>query len=287
MAAASGCRAGAATPNSGRDDHARPGGPEHAGSGNRHWRSSPCRCRCCRSPSRPLPSTRPRTNSTTGWPSLTDDIPVRLDPYVIQPPSLDFEPNHYRIAARLDPQTNVITGTQTVEFTNMGTEPWPEVWFHLYPNAFAVEAGAPTFVSKDREYPRGFNPAYLRVEADTPVEIVSDANGKDTLLRATLTQPLAPGARGALALRFVAKLPEAQSRFSHWDDVYSAGNWYPVLAMFDKGEWRRDPYYALGDPFFTPVAQYEVSLHLPKDFLVGSTGIEQSRVDADGDLVAT
>ncbi len=198
-----------------------------------------------------------------------------VDPYVVPPPALEFTPSRYWISARLDAVTKLIGGSQSVEVANNSADTWTEVWFHLFPNAFTVEAGAPTFVAPEREYPRGFNPAWLRVEAPG-TEVVADAHGKETLLRYPLASPLGPGERTTLTLRFEAKIPEAQSRFSHFDDVYALGNWYPIVAAYDAGGWRRDPYYRIGDPFYSPVAEYAVELQVPKGFVVGATGVERA-----------
>ncbi len=53
---------------------------------------------------------------------------------------------------------------------------------------------------------------------------------------------------------------------------YQLRHWYPVLAVYDAAGWHLDPYYELGDPFYSEVGRYRVKLTLPDNYKVAATG---------------
>ena len=56
----------------------------------------------------------------------------------------------YRIEVRLDPETGLLHGSQTLTWVNESELPVGDMWFHLYQNAFMNESS-----TKAREW-RGF-----------------------------------------------------------------------------------------------------------------------------------
>ncbi len=221
----------------------------------------------------PLPS--PTFQAKTG-------ATLESDPYVVSPPKLERKPSRYTIVARLDPDQALITGREHVQFTNSSRCSWPKVYFHLYPNAFSEESRAPYLGDPKREFPNGFNPGWLKIKPDPNAEILPD---KSTVLTYRLTQPLAPGESAEVSLEFEAKVPEAKNRYSYYEGVFAIGNWYPILAVFDENGWNLDPYYALGDPFYSDTALYEVQLTLPEGYLLAHTGIITSQQPAEAGWV--
>jgi len=207
---------------------------------------------------------------------------LESDPYVVSPPDLDRKPSRYTIVARLDPDRALITGREQIQFTNSSRCPWPKVYFHLYPNAFSEESGAPYFGDPKREFPDGFNPGWLRIKPDPNAEVLPD---KNTVLTYRLSQPLSPGESAEVSLEFEAKIPKAKNRYSYYEGVFAIGNWYPILAVFDENGWNLDPYYAMGDPFYSETALYEVQLTLPEGYLLAHTGIIMSRQPAEAGWV--
>jgi len=54
--------------------------------------------------------------------------------------------------------------------------------------------------------------------------------------------------------------------------------------MRHEGAWSATPYYSIGDPFFTDVANFEVSLTVPSNMVVASSGDSVSVTNADGGM---
>ena len=70
---------------------------------------------------------------------------------------------------------------------------------------------------------------------------------------------------------------QAYSRFGYGENTYNFGNWYPIAAIYDDRGWNLEPYYKVGDPFYSEVSNYQVILKLPKDFKLATTGKIKSR----------
>jgi len=202
----------------------------------------------------------------------------------------------YTIEAALDTQQDVITGRETVEFTNKTGRALTELYFHVYPNAFKRDSNSRYqrelcelggICDPDAIYANPSDDAFLEIQSVTvfdarlglsfPVKF----NVEDTLLTVELLEPLPDGGRLRLDLEFIYDLMEAPEnsafaarlaiRSGHRDGVYTISLWYPKLAVYDEQGWRLQPYSYIGE-FYGDFADYDVQLTVPEDFTVGATG---------------
>ncbi|MDB4894023.1 MAG: Peptidase rane alanine aminopeptidase, partial [Firmicutes bacterium] len=165
----------------------------------------------------------------------------------------------YQLDVKLDPATFHLTGKQQVRITNNEAIPLESLYFHLFPNApyFATgkRAGALTVQS---------------VRADG--QPVPFTGGKDEILGLRLPAPLAPGAAVTLDLNWEATVPDVADRYGVDGPTIVLGNFYPILAMHDAGGWHLDRYVPAGDPFYSDVADYDVTFTAPDGYRVAATG---------------
>jgi hypothetical protein len=184
-------------------------------------------------------------------------------------PAVKTSARSYTIEASLQPRERLLTGVCRVSLTNEQDQDLSELFFHLYPNAFRSADRTP---APANAYPKGFGPGGMDVlEVEVNGE-VTPGETTDTLLRVPLKNPLKPGGQLVVDMKFQVSIPPAEYRFGQYDGVTMLANWYPVLAVVDKSGWRNDPYYPLGDPFYSQAADYQVSLVLPTEQVVASTG---------------
>ena len=54
------------------------------------------------------------------------------------------------------------------------------------------------------------------------------------------------------------------------------------MAVYDEEGWNLDPYYKIGDPFYSEVANYKVSITTPKEYIVAASGKILSETEKDG-----
>ena len=67
-------------------------------------------------------------------------------------------------------------------------------------------------------------------------------------------------------------MPTTKDRFGYHDKGINLGNWYPIVCVYDENGWNLDLYYKVGDPFYSEVSNYDVSITVPKEVVVASSG---------------
>lgn len=179
----------------------------------------------------------------------------------------------YSISVNFYPDEKKIEGIQEVTVKNTEKVELQELYFHLYSNAFKTPDTAPFPKSEfDRAYPDGFSPGYIKIK-----KVLMDSKPlrfevEDTILKVALTKPLKPGQQVKLALEFDEVIPPSYGRFGYGKNTYNIANWYPILAVYDENGWNKDPYYEVGDPFYSDVGLYEVKIKAPGEYTIAASG---------------
>lgn len=187
----------------------------------------------------------------------------------------------YTINAQYYDENKTITGTETVDFLNTDDVVLKEIYFHLYPNAFKDQSKLP-FTKEELPfaYLDGFKPGFIEIKDVTygngiPVTYNIDEKNQE-VLKVMLPKELQKGERVKLNMDFKVQLPPSAGRFGYGRNTIQIANWYPIVSVYDKNGWNNDPYYTLGDPFYSDVANYKVSFTVPKNMVVATTGVIKS-----------
>jgi hypothetical protein len=193
----------------------------------------------------------------------------------------------YHITARLIPEAKQIRGSVNVVISNTSGRPVDKVLFHLYLNAFAGPESL--FMRQGKGQMRlsqadPSEPGWIkvtRVQQDKrPAAHRKLHDG--TVLLVDLPRPVPPRERITLSLDFTSRLPRVFARTGHADDFFMVAQWYPKPGVLrPDGTWHCPPFSAFSE-FFADFATYEVILRLPKDHLVGATGVQVHR-ETDGE----
>jgi hypothetical protein len=207
----------------------------------------------------------------------------------------------YRIRAQLDPARKTISGRETLAWRNASPDVVRELRFHLYLNAFENqkstfmrESGGQLRRDKAQEDGWGYvEVRRMRVEggADlTPgIRFIhpDDDNADDqTVIAVPLPKPVGPGETITLDIDFLSKLPKVFARTGYHNDFFLAGQWFPKIGVYEKagdryaiaGGWNCHQFHA-DTEFYADYGRYDVSLTVPSNYVVGATGVEQSRVE--------
>jgi len=181
-------------------------------------------------------------------------------------------PNEYRIDIEFDPAQKKYVGKQSVKYINNEDVSLSEIYFHLYPNAFKKDSTTP--YSSD-SYIGGFNPGLIDITKvlveDKEIEY-SILGHDDTLLNISLESALDPGKAIEIYMEYEVMLPKAAERFGYGDNTFQIGNGYPIAAVYDYRGWNIDPYYPLGDPFYSDISNYSVTIKAPKEYIIACSG---------------
>lgn len=163
--------------------------------------------------------------------------------------------NNYKISISLDQRNKSYTAKQSTTFVNDTGRDLREIYFRLYPNAFDegyIDLDEVKINNRDSKYE------------------IEGASG--TVLKIELEQILLKGEEISVDLKYFVKLPLMEERFGYNKDTMNLGNWYPVLSVYDKDGWSREPYYEFGDPFYTDISNYDVDISVEKEWVVASSG---------------
>ncbi|MCT4605785.1 MAG: M1 family metallopeptidase [Marinisporobacter sp.] len=184
--------------------------------------------------------------------------------------------NNYTITVDFDPVERILTGEENIKYINTENTSLNALYFHLYPNAFKDEKTTPFEKSEmDLAYPKGFESGYIKVHSiqknGDPLNYVVMGVG-ESILKVHLNEPLEVGEKIDLKLDFSVKIPPSCGRFGYGENTVNIANWYPILSVFDKKGWNLEPYYAIGDPFYSDVANYRVEILMPQEYVLGHTG---------------
>lgn len=189
----------------------------------------------------------------------------------------------YAIDVTFNPDEKKVEGIQEVTVKNTEKVELSELYFHLYPNAFKTSDAAPfpraEFASA---YPEGFAPGYINIKSVRGETGPLAYEAEDTLLKVVLDKPLKPGRQTKLTMEFTEVIPPSYGRFGYGKNTFNIANWYPILAVYDDNGWNRDPYYAIGDPFYSDAGLYEVKIKAPAAYTIAASGSVKDKKQEGG-----
>lgn len=199
--------------------------------------------------------------------------------------------NQYSLELSLDNTKKILTGKQSVSYINNSDITLNEVCFHLYPNAFKTKTTAPVDPNDfSQAYPNGFSSGYitltsLKEAGNTAKYTIEGTDG--TVLRIKLKTPLKKGERVNLSFEYTVNLPNCLGRFGYGDKSINLCNFYPIACIYDSRGFNTDPYYEIGDPFYSDVADYNITISLPKDYTIATTGQIKTENTNDTNKITT
>jgi hypothetical protein len=206
---------------------------------------------------------------------------------------------NYDIDVTLDPPARTITGTELITWHNQGVVAAYSIRLHLYWNAFRNTSS--TWLKQRR---LAGDDAFAHADAGdfgytnvTKITIVN-ADGSDgpdltkalrfispddqntddrSLAAADLATAIQPGETLRLRIAWTGKFPRNFDRTGVIGDYFFVSQWFPKLGVFDQG-WTAHQFFANSE-FFSDFGTYDVRMTVPRGWVVGATGVEQSRTD--------
>jgi aminopeptidase N len=208
---------------------------------------------------------------------------------------------NYEIDARLDVDAKVIHGRETIRWRNITDRATSELQFHLYWNAWRDREStwlrevrmAGRFRAPRADAWGSMDVTVLRLR-DTSGETrdvtghirfiaPDDGNERD---RAVMTVPLiravGPGESVEIDLEWTGRIPRPFARTGWIDDYYFIAQWFPKLGVLEPDGWNTHQFHSATE-FYSDFGVYDVSLTLPRRFILGASGRQSGRSDnADG-----
>jgi len=209
----------------------------------------------------------------------------------------------YEIDARLDPGTNQVHAEGTLTWRNDSPVEVPDVYLHLYLNAFRDKfttfmresggrhRGQP--FRKDRAggiellafQPEGGDDLVGQLEYVQPAEELPLVSKDTTVARIPLPEPIAPGATATFKVKWVSTMPQVFARTGYGGDFYMVAQWYPKPGVWEPvgGKARDDEtatwawnchHFHNTSEFYSDYGVYTVRIQVPESYAgrVGASG---------------
>ncbi len=201
----------------------------------------------------------------------------------------------YKMDIDVHSKTYQYDGKMTLRYTNNSPQALKKVYFHLYFNAFQpgsmMDYRLSNISDPDQRMTTNIGtkekPVYeSRIAKLGPDQIgyqkvkTLTLNGASasfkvdgTILEVVLPKAIASGEVGTFEMEWSAQVPEQirrSGRNSKEGIALSMAQWYPKMAHFDEFGWHLDEYVAR--EFIAPFGNFDVTIHVDKDFVVGASG---------------
>lgn len=185
----------------------------------------------------------------------------------------------YTITAVYDADERTLSAEMELNYKNDTDNALNELRFHLFGNAYRQGAKyAPIAVQYyHKAYYDGVNYGGTTVTAAAVngEAVAYTVGGEDeNILIVPLAESLFPDERVAVTVVFTVKLAKANHRLGVGKNTVNFGNFYPILCPYGKdGEgYLEYNYYAVGDPFVSDCADYDVTFTVPDGFEIAASG---------------
>jgi len=198
----------------------------------------------------------------------------------------------YHIDAKYDPPKHTVEASETLTYHNLTGQPLDTFPFHLYLNAFQPKSTWMHEAHRDGSFRSSslehWKPEDYGSNVVTSFQVVGmgdltgqmkfispdDGNPDDkTVFQVKLPRPVAPGQDVTFQIRFKATFPEVIARTGYKRTFLLAGQWFPKVGVWWHGQWNCHQFHAFTE-FFADFGTYDVKITLPKDYIIGASGVQ-------------
>lgn len=199
----------------------------------------------------------------------------------------------YKMNIDMNTTTYQYKGNQTLVYTNNSPDVLNRVYYHLYFNAFQpgseMDVRSRTIADPDPRVGDRISKlkpneiGFIKVNSLSQNGTALNYETVGTVLEVELSKPIQPGEKVTFEMDFDAQVPiqiRRSGRNNAEDVALSMTQWYPKLAEYDDEGWHADPY--IGREFHGVWGNFDVSLTIDKDYVVGGTGYLQGKPTING-----
>ena len=190
----------------------------------------------------------------------------------------------YTIVATLDEPNTRLRAHGTLVYVNNSPDTLHEMYFHQYLNAFRPhskwsERDAREHVVRFqnlREPDYGYE-RFTSAPTVNGMPVVVDYPGApdSTVAHITLPVPLAPHDSLRIAFDWDARPSTVTRRQGRRGRTYDFAQWYPKVAVYDRGGWEPNPLIPAGE-LYGEYGTYDVTMIVENDQVLASTGVPVS-----------
>jgi len=191
----------------------------------------------------------------------------------------------YKIEVTLVDSNNILSAYEEFVYTNNSNCELNYIYIHLWPNAYKNNN---TALAKQLYDMKNMSLQYATEKDRGWIDSLDfKINGEIAkwefdpehidIAKLYLNRSLEPGEKITVSTPFRVKIPSGKiSRLGFVGESFQITQWYPKPAVFDVNGWHQMPYLTQGE-FYSEFGSFDVSITLPKNYVVGATGDLQTK----------
>ena len=197
----------------------------------------------------------------------------------------------YKIDIRLDDKNQRIYGEETITYFNQSPDVLKYLWLQLDQNMRALDSDTYKISSMGLQERVSFSQLKRLMptfDGGFKLDYVRDTRGNDlpvavnkTMMRVDLPKELKPGESFSFSVKWWYNINDrmkdgGRSGYEYFKEednyLYTIAQFYPRMAVYNEVEGWQHKQFLGGGEFSLPFGDFEVSLTVPADHIVGATG---------------
>jgi len=207
----------------------------------------------------------------------------------------------YVIAVTLDDDKHAISGTETITYTNNSPDPLSYLWIQLDQNMRAKDSNSPKVSGNSIKTNEMSAKSFHRIagvenyDGGFKIASITDANGNPlpyiinkTMMRVDIPVTMKTGDKYSFSIAWSYNVNDrmelgGRSGYEFFpkdgNALYTIAQFYPRMAVYnDVNGWQHKQFLGRGE-FTLTFGNYDVSITVPADHVVGATGSLQNPKD--------
>ena len=197
----------------------------------------------------------------------------------------------YKMNIFIDDETQVLSGDEIITYTNNSPDQLSYLWLQLDQNLFAKDSDTKLIHVEKMEDFRDISQIERKVfeyDGGFKVQEVKNLNGSDlkysinkTMLRIDLDKPLKTGSSISFKIKWWYNINDrmavgGRSGYEYFEKednyIYTVAQFFPRMCVYDDvSGWQNKQFLGRGE-FTLPFGDYDVSITVPADHILGATG---------------
>lgn len=199
----------------------------------------------------------------------------------------------YIISVELDEENHIISGDETITYTNNSPDVLNYLWVQLDQNMRAKDSDSHLISTNSLDDKMSFGTLkrmhdQMNFDGGFNLELVTDVNGKalsytvnKTMMRIDLPKPLRKGQSYSFKIKYSYNINDrmkigGRSGYEYFEEegnaIYTIAQFFPRMAVYNEVEgWQNKQFLGMGE-FSLPFGDYKVNITVPADHIVAATG---------------
>lgn len=197
----------------------------------------------------------------------------------------------YKMNIKIDDETQMLSGTETITYTNNSPDKLEYLWLQLDQNIYSIDSDSKIIEVEKMEDFRTVGDIRKKnfyYDGGFKIEEIKSASGQKmryfinkTMMRIELEKPMLPKTSVTFQIKWWYNINDrmavgGRSGYEYFEKdknyLYTIAQYFPRMCVYnDVTGWQNKQFLGRGE-FTLPFGDYDVSITVPADHIVGATG---------------